>query len=152
MDGIHQVSGPQADRGGYTLPAMARLALASLQRDLRESLGRRDQAYEWLMAHYQQSATQELWDVFATMTSDTLKADRLLDILLGQYVAYPPSEVITTTLGYLAAAIKRAGEVEAIFAVQGIAEPKIFDVMKQDLIKAQEALERVDVGAPQPAP
>ena len=88
--------------------------------------------------------------MFATMTSDTLKADRLLDLLLGQYVAYPPGEIIAPTLGYLAAAISRAGEVEAILTALGIAEPKIFDVMKQDLIKARGAMERIDVAALQP--
>lgn len=146
------------DRGGYTVPTAARLALASLQRDLREALGRRDQTYEWLIAHPDQPASQELWDVFATMTSDILKADRLLDILLAQYVAFPPLEVIATTLGYMIAAISRAEEVDTIFVTQGITQPKIFDVMKQDLSKAQKALEGVDVtrrptlqAAPQPA-
>ena len=152
LGGIHGTTGPEGDRGGYTIPATARLALASLQRDLRESLSRRDQAYEWLVARHQQSAPQELWDVFATMTSDTLKADRLLDLLLGQYVAYPPREVVATTLGYLAAAFTRANEVEAILTAQSIAEPKIFDVMKQDLAKARDALERVNVAVPQSVP
>src|SRR6266568_3465945 len=141
-------------RGGYAIPAVARLALASIQRDLRESLGRRDQAYEWLAAHRDRPVNQELWDVFATMTSDALKADRLLDALLGQYVAFPPVEVLVTAIGYLAAAIKRADEVVTILGTQGIEEPKIFDVMKQDLARAKGALGQVDlqearsVGAP----
>jgi hypothetical protein len=143
-------SRPEGDRGGYTVPTAARLALASLQRDLREALGRRDQTYEWLLTHHDRPASQELWDVFATMTSDTLKADRLLDILLAQYVAFPPLEIIATALGYMMAAISRAEEVDAIFVTQGITRPKIFDVMKQDLSKAQKALERVDV-TPRPA-
>jgi hypothetical protein len=148
---VHWASGPQGDRGGYTVPTAARLALASLQRDLREALGRRDQTYEWLVAHHGRAATDELWDVFATMTSDTLKADRLMDILLAQYVAFPPREVLSTTLGYLAAAINRADEATAIFATLGFPGPKIFEVMKQDMAKARDALERVDV-TPQPAP
>jgi hypothetical protein len=150
IEGGGGTNGPQVDRGGFMVPAAGRLALASLQRDLRESLGRRDQAYEWLVARHGESITQELWDVFATMTSDTLKADRLLDILLGQFVAFPPREIISTTLGYLAAAILRADEVEAILGMQGIVEPKIFGVMKQDLVKAKEALEQVDAGQAQP--
>jgi hypothetical protein len=144
--GAYGAGGPQVDRGGFTVPAAGRLALASLRRDLRESLGRRDQAYEWLVARHGDSITQELWDVFATMTSDTLKADRLLDQLLGQFVAFPPREVVTTALGYLGAAITRACEVEAILGLQDVVEPKIFDVMKQDLAEAKQALEQIDVG------
>jgi hypothetical protein len=151
-DGIKSAGGPEANRGGYTVPEAARLALNSLQRDLRESLSRRDQAYEWLMANQKQSVTQELWDVFATMTSDTLKADRLLDLLTGQYVPFLPREVVDTALGYLTASITRADEVAAILATLGIAEPKIFDVMKQDLDKARGALDRVDIAAPRLAP
>lgn len=149
---IQPVAGSSADRGGYAIPAVARLALASIQRDLRESLGRRDQAYEWLTAHHDQPVSQELWDVFATMTSDALKSDRLLDALLGQYVAFPPGEVLVKAIGYLSAAIIRADEVVAILSAQGIGEPKIFDVMKQDLVRAQEALGQVDVGAERSAP
>ena len=79
------------------------------------------------------------------MTSDALKADRLLDTLLGQYVAFPPVEVLLTAVGYLAAAIMRADEVVTILGAQGIEEPKIFDVMKQDLARAKVALGQVDV-------
>ena len=82
--------------------------------------------------------------MFATMTSDALKADRLLDTLLGQYVAFPPAEVLVTAIGYLAAAIMRADEVVKILGMQGIEEPKIFDVMKQDLGRAKGALGLID--------
>ena len=142
---IQRIAGSPDERGGYAIPAVARLALASIQRDLRESLGRRDQAYEWLTAHHDRPVSQELWDVFATMTSDALKADRLLDALLGQYVAFPPGEVLVTAIGYLAAAIMRADEVVTVLGTQGIEEPKIFDVMKQDLARAKGALGQVDV-------
>ena len=142
---IQPVAGSPEERGGYAIPAVARLALASIQRDLRESLGRRDQAYEWLAAHSDRPVNQELWDVFSTMTSDALKADRLLDALLGQYVAFPPAEVLVTAIGYLAAAIMRADEVVTILVMQGIEEPKIFDVMKQDLCRAKGALGLVDL-------
>jgi hypothetical protein len=73
-----------------------------------------------------------------------VKADRLLDALLGQYVAFPPAEVLVTAIGYLAAAIIRADEVVTILVTQGIEEPKIFDVMKQDLGRAKSALGLVD--------
>jgi hypothetical protein len=145
-DGRFQwIGGPARERGGYLVPETARLGLASIQRDLRESLGRRDQSYEWLISYRDRAVRQELWDVFSTMTSDALKADRLLDMLLGQYVAFPPSEVIVTTAGYLSAAIARAVEVEEILSAQEIEEPKIFDVMKQDLTRARTALDRVSV-------
>jgi hypothetical protein len=142
---IQPVAGSRDERGGHAIPAVARLALVSIQRDLRESLGRRDQAYEWLAAHHDRPVTQELWDVFATMTSDALKADRLLDALLGQYVAYPPVDVLSTAIGYLTAAIMRAEEVATILSTQGIEEPKIFKVMKQDLARAKAGLGQVDV-------
>jgi hypothetical protein len=148
---IHRVTGLQEEQGGYGVSAVARLALASIQRDLRESLGRRDQAYEWLLGNHDNLVGPELWDVFATMTSDALKADRLLDILLGQFVAFPPREILVTATGYLTAAIERAGEVESILGTRGIAEPKIFDVMKQDLTRAKITLTQVEVDSKRPA-
>jgi hypothetical protein len=142
---IGQILGAKVESPAYVIVPAARLSLTSIRRDLRESLGRRDQAYEWLAARLDRAANEELWDVFDVMTSDILKADRLLDALLGKHVSFPPEEVLVTTIGYLAAAIRRADEVGKILASQQIELPKIFDVMVEDLAKACDDLGGVDV-------
>ena len=143
-----QILGPTAESPAYVVSPAARLSLTSIRRDLRESLGRRDQSYEWFAARLERLANSEFWDVFDVMTSDALKADRLLDALLGQYVAFPPEELLTTTIGYLAAAIRRANEVGKILHSQQIEKPKIFDVMAEDLENALGNLSRIDVREP----
>jgi hypothetical protein len=65
--------------------------------------------------------------------------------LLGEHVSFPPEEILVTTTGYLAAAIRRANEVGKILASQQIERPKIFDVMVEDLAKAHDDLANVDV-------
>jgi len=143
-----QILGPMAERPSYAISPAARLSFTSIRRDLRESLGRRDQSYEWFAARLERLGNTEFWDVFDVMTSDALKADRLLDALLGQYVAFPPEELLVTTIGYLTAAIRRANEVGKILHSQQIEKPKIFDVMVEDLNKALDDLSRIDVCDP----
>lgn len=128
-----------------------RLDLTSIQRNLRESLERRNQAYEWLSGHAQQPLTQEFWDVFATMTSDALKADRLLATMLGQYIPASLDRLRTTTVDYLGAAIARAEESTQILGALGTEEPKVFEVMKDDLENAREALKPDTFGRRHPA-
>ena len=142
---IGQILGAAVETPAYVIVPAARLSLTSIRRDLRESLGRRDQAYEWFAARLDRAANEELWDVFDVMTSDILKADRLLDTLLGKHVSFPPDELLITTIGYLAAAIRRANEVGKILASQQIERPKIFDVMVEDLAKAHDDLDGVDI-------
>ncbi len=143
-----QILAPAPEGPAYAVSPAARLSLTSIRRDLRESLGRRDQSYEWFAARLERPANSEFWDVFDVMTSDALKADRLLDALLGQHVAFPPEELLVTTIGYLAAAIRRANEVGKILHSMQIEKPKIFDVMAEDLDKALDDLGHIDVREP----
>ncbi len=142
---IEQILDATVESPDYVIAPAARLSLTSIRRDLRESLGRRDQAFEWFAVRLERPAHEELWGVFDVMTSDVLKADRLLDVLLGKHVSFPPEELLVTTIGYLAAAIRRANEVGKILASQQIERPKIFDVMVEDLAKAHDDLGGVDV-------
>jgi hypothetical protein len=139
------LGGAMVESPAYVIVPAARLSLTSIRRDLRESLGRRDQAYEWLAARLDRAGNEELWDVFDVMTSDILKADRLMDSLLGKHVSFPPEEVLVTTIGYLTAAIRRANEVGKILASQQIERPKVFDVMVEDLAKACDDLGGVNL-------
>jgi hypothetical protein len=143
-----EILGSTAEGPAYVVSPAVRLSLTSIRRDLRESLGRRDQSYEWFAARLERPSNSEFWDVFDVMTSDALKADRLLDALLGQHVAFPLEELLVITVGYLAAAIRRANEVGKILHSQQFEKPKIFDVMVEDLDKALDDLGRIDVREP----
>jgi len=140
-----QILRPTADSPAYVISPAVRQSFISIRRDLRESLGRRDQSYEWFTARLDRLANEEFWDIFHVMTSDALKADRLLDALLGKHVGFPPEELLATTTGYLAAAIRRANEVGKTLHSQQIEKPKIFDVMVEDLHKALDDLGRIDI-------
>jgi hypothetical protein len=127
----------------YTLMSGVRLALTGVQRDLREAIGRRDQAYEWYLSRLGVDAA-EAWDMFAVMSSDMLKAGRSLDTLVAQYLPYPPRELTHTIIGYLDAASRRAGEFERAAAARQVDKPKIFEVMTADLTAAIKVLEQVE--------
>jgi hypothetical protein len=127
----------------FTLPSGVRLALTGVQRDLREAIGRRDQAYEWFLGHLAPEAA-EAWDIFAVMSSDMLKAARSLDALVAQYLPYPPRELTRTIVGYLNAASLRASEFERAAAAREVDKPKIFEVMTADLSAAVSVLQQVE--------
>lgn len=114
------------------IPVSIRLDLMRTRRDLREAIGRRDQAYEWLADRLGTEA-QEAWDLFAVMTADMLKGDRMLEALGGQRIAYPLPEYLRTVHGYLAAALLRAEEFERTLAQHDVAKPTIYNVMVADL-------------------
>jgi hypothetical protein len=116
-----------------------RLHLMSVRRNLREGLGRRDQAYEWLSSRLDRADTEK-WDMFAVMTADVQKASLTLDSLLSTYVSYPPVEYIHTILGYLRAARVRSDEFRAAIEIT----PKIYDVMVSDVQNAINDLEQVE--------
>lgn len=117
------------------IPVSIRLDLMRTRRDLREAIGRRDQAYEWLADRLGTEA-QEAWDLFAVMTADMLKGDRMLEALGGQRIAYPLPEYLRTVHGYLAAALLRAEEFERTLVEHDIAKPTIYNVMIADLSSA----------------
>jgi hypothetical protein len=139
-----------ADGPALAIPPTVRLALVSVRRDLREALNRRDQAYEWLAARLDRAEQEEAWDLFAVMTADIIKGTRTLEALLSQHAPYPADEYLRTVVGYLEAAVRRAGEFAAAVGGRGITLPKIFDVMLDDLSKAIGALRAAEPARAEP--
>jgi hypothetical protein len=133
-----------AEEAALAMPPAVRLALISVRRDLREALNRRDQAYEWLAARLDRDEQDEAWDLFAVMTADVIKGTRTLEALLSQHAPDPPDDYLRTVVGYLEAAVRRAGEFAAVVGRRDVALPKIFDVMLDDLSKAIGALRSVE--------
>ncbi|SCL20423.1 hypothetical protein GA0070624_1992 [Micromonospora rhizosphaerae] len=129
------LGGGRQARPEESIPVSIRLDLMRTRRDLREAIGRRDQAYEWLADRMGPEA-HEAWDLFAVMTADMLKGDRMLEALGGQRIAYPVPEYLRTVHGYLAAALLRAEEFERTLAQHDIAKPTIYNVMVADLSSA----------------
>jgi hypothetical protein len=132
----------------YRISPEDRLALVSIQRDLREALGRRDQAYEWFVPRLNRqtetSKTQdaeEMWDMFAVMSSDIRKGQRTLEALMSQQVLYPIEDYIRSVSGYLNAALRRAAEFADLIKIKNVPKPKILEVMIDDLEKAVKALD-----------
>jgi hypothetical protein len=129
----------------HRIPSAVRLNLISVRRDLREALGRRDQAYEWLATRLDRTDSEK-WDMFAVMTSDVHKAALTLDSVLSTHISYPPVEYVRTVLGYLDAALARAGqfadEVRSVPAVGSV--PIIYEVMMSDLRSALDHLRNIE--------
>jgi hypothetical protein len=131
---------------GYAPSAALRLELKGLGRDLREAVGRRDQAYEWFRSRLDRQGYEEAWEVFAVMTSDILKADRMLEALLSQYITARPEEYMRSIAGYVDAALRRAWEFEEGIQDSEVSKPKIFDIMIEDLSTALRALKALQGG------
>jgi hypothetical protein len=128
----------------YVVEPAIRLELLNIARDYREAIGRRDQACAWYGERLDRE-NDEIWDVFEVMTSDMLKGERLLSALLARSVLYPPEQYLRLIAGYVHASIKRAHEfINATDPLTG--QPKIFDVMLQDLNKAMAAIDRIEMG------
>lgn len=157
LDDLDRVGATVADLGEilhvpaadvrFTIPPTVKLALTGVRRDLREAIGRRDQAYEWLHGRLAPDASAA-WDLFAVMTSDMLKAARGLDAVLAQYVPFPPRELTRTTVGYLSAALHRASEFDEAITAYEIEQPKIFKVMLTDMSSAIGVLKTVEQDLP----
>ncbi|HET6212947.1 MAG TPA: hypothetical protein VFE14_08760 [Micromonosporaceae bacterium] len=128
----------------YVMSPAMRLTLIRIRRDLREAIGRRDQAYEWFAERLSPDTAEDVWDVFAVMTADILKADRSLEALLGEHISFPIEEYLHTINGYLLAACSRAKEFEAVLAEREVGKPTIFDVMVSDLTLAGEAVTQLE--------
>lgn len=127
----------------FRIGSKDRLALISVRCDLRESLGRRNQAYDLLLSAHNREISRETWDVFAVMTADILKANRMLDMLLSQHLRFPPGGLLRSSIDYLEAALRRAKEFEAV--LDAIAVPKVFEIMLSDLQSARDCLHRLDL-------
>jgi hypothetical protein len=139
---LRAVYGNEGGGRKYRIESKDRLALTSIRRDLRESIGRRTQAYELLLAAGGR-IPRETWDVFAVMTADILKADRALDTLLSKHVRFPPEDCLRGSIDYLEVAIRRGKEFQD--ALDGVAVPKVFCIMLSDLNSARASLQRLDL-------
>jgi hypothetical protein len=147
----HRLGG-EAQEKSYPVSPATRLTLVSVRRDLREAVGRRDQAYEWFATRLGREAEEEAWDVFAVMTSDMRKGERGLEALLSQHLLFPVDHYLRTTSGYLTAALQRAAEFTDMINGKGIPKPMIMQVMVADLHKAVDVLNHIDVAAPDSSP
>jgi hypothetical protein len=140
---LRRVYGKSIDMRDYRIAAKERLTLVSVRRDLRESIRRRTEAYERLLSTPDGTIPREVWDIFAVMTADILKADRVLDTLLSQHIRFPPEDCLRNSVDYLEAALRRAKEFES--SLDGITVPKVFSVMLSDLTSARTSLQRLDL-------
>jgi len=136
------VGKPKGHDDEYHVAAKARHMLISVLRDLRESVKRKDAAYESLTAT-NNSISPEAWDVFAVMTGDILKAELILESMLSQHLRFPPEESLRTVVDYLDAGLKRAREFQD--ALNEIRTPMVFDIMLADLSSAIDALRHLDL-------
>jgi hypothetical protein len=136
----------------YPVSPATRLTLVSVRRDLREAVGRRDQAYEWFATRLSREAEEQAWDMFAVMTSDMRKGERSLEALLSQHLLFPTDHYLRTTSGYLTAALQRAAEFTDMIKDKGVPKPMILEVMMGDLQKAVDVLNHVEVAAPDSVP
>jgi len=136
----------------YPVSPATRLTLVSVRRDLREAVGRRDQAYEWFATRLNREAEEQAWDMFAVMTSDMRKGERSLEALLSQHLLFPVDHYLRTTSGYLTAALQRAAEFTDMIKDKGVPKPMILEVMMGDLHKAVDVLNHVEVAVPDSSP
>jgi hypothetical protein len=79
------------------------------------------------------------------MTSDTLKALRDLEALLGKNVKSSPRDRLVVLEGYISASIKRAERVEQLIAEQGLQEPAAMRILLEDLEQIREKLLQIDM-------
>jgi hypothetical protein len=149
---LQQKLGRGIQEKSYPVSPATRLTLVSVRRDLREAVGRRDQAYEWFVTRLSPEAEEQAWDMFAVMTSDIRKGERSLEALLSQHLLFPMDHYLRTTSGYLTAALQRATEFTDMIKDKGIPKPKILEVMMMDLQKAVDDLDHVEVGASDSVP
>ncbi|MCG5212496.1 hypothetical protein [Streptosporangium sp. KLBMP 9127] len=130
----------------HTLPSDVRSQLSDALRDLQEASARRNETYETLLGQFDTIPIDELWGAFTVMTSDTLKAVRDLEALLGRNIMSPPKERCVVLAGYVAASLKRARRVEELIEEKGLAEPSAMKVLIEDLERVLEKLSQIEFG------
>lgn len=143
------VGRPKDDHREYDIAAKARHMLVSILRDLRESVKRKDAAYESLRVKDDGYVSAEAWDVFAVLTGDLLKAELILESLLCEHIRFPPEEALRTAVEYIDAGLKRAKEFKDAIGEPNC--PMVFHIMVADLSSAIDALRRVDLPDTHPA-
>ncbi|MGY0500115.1 hypothetical protein ACWZHB_16635 [Nocardia sp. FBN12] len=126
----------------YHIPDAVRSHLNDALRDVREASARRHESYESLRAQIAGAAVDDLWGVFAVLTSDTLKAQRDLESLASRSIQTVPADRIGVLQGYLAASLLRLETVTELIRERGLVEPHTLQIVGQDLLRAQVKLAR----------
>lgn len=128
----------------YPIPEQVRSMLRDTLRDLHEAVARRNETYEALAAQFDAPDEVELWGAFTVMTSDSFKALRDLEALLGKYIHTPPKDRIASLRGYVAAATLRARTVEQMTNARAdLTFPPALTILLEDLENVGAKLERV---------
>lgn len=135
MEGMQKPAGSTKDTVGPEF--------AAIHRDLHESNRRRIELYEHLKARARESVNGDAWAILGVMTSDILKAERTLALLRSGSSGDSAGEYLRQIIGYLTAALARAGEFRESMATGGVAMPELFDVMMSDMHKALERISRL---------
>ncbi|MEV2220841.1 hypothetical protein AB0E01_13275 [Nocardia vinacea] len=139
------VGSQQMQLPSYPFPEQARYLLREALRDLHEAVARRNEAYEALSTQFEVPQEDELWGAFTVMTSDSLKALRDLESLLGKNILAPPKDQVASLRGYVEAAQRRAKSVdEMINGRPALAYPPALAILLQDLEHVLAKLEGVD--------
>ncbi|MFD3508382.1 hypothetical protein [Nocardia sp. NPDC058666] len=132
----------------YHIPAEMKSHLNDALRDVREASARRNESYESLRAQIAGAAVDDLWGVFAVLTSDTLKAQRDLESLASRSIQTVPADRIAVLQGYIAASLLRLATVRDLVRDRGLEEPHTLQIVGEDLVRAQVKLARaLELGA-----
>jgi hypothetical protein len=129
-------------RKTYLVEGPKRISGEAASRALEEAANRRDQLYDVLKARVDRDLTaSDSWDMFQTITSDTIKAKHMVDAILRPNVTVAPELSAHKAKDYVDAAIRRADQFQTMMANEEL--PKIFEVMRQDLQDAADCLHQL---------
>ncbi|MFD3706765.1 hypothetical protein ACFWUP_26815 [Nocardia sp. NPDC058658] len=126
----------------YQIPAGMKSHLSDALRDIREASARRNETYESLRAQIAGETVDDLWGVFAVLTSDTLKAQRDLESLASKTIQTIPADRIAVLQGYIAASLLRLETVTELVRARGLDEPHTLRIVAEDLLRAQAKVNR----------
>lgn len=123
----------------YRIDGPQRVQVEAASRALEEAANRRDQVFDMLKAKAgRDPSAADTWDLFQTMTADTIKAKQMVDAMLRPHVTTPPGLGAFKAKDYVDAAIRRADQFKTMLPADEV--PRIFEVMHQDLRAAAGCL------------
>jgi hypothetical protein len=123
----------------YRVDGAQRVVMEAASRALEEAANRRDQVFDLLKVGADRDiAAGDTWDMFQTMTADTVKAKYMVDAMLRPNVITSPALGAIKAKDYVDAAIRRADQFQVMVGARDV--PKIFEVMYQDLKDAADCL------------
>ncbi|MEU5409525.1 hypothetical protein [Nocardia asteroides] len=134
----------------YRIPDAIKSHLNDALRDVVEASARRNETYEALRSQVAGDPVDDLWGLFAVLTSDTLKAQRDLESLVCKTIQSVPADRIAVLQGYLAASLSRLDTVGELIRARGLAAPPAMQIIAEDLLRAQAKLTRAQESGEQP--